>query len=250
MKKLLPVLLLLVFLCACGEKQDPAAHVYSHRGACKDATEHTLRAYDLAVEYGSRFLEQDVVLSADGTLFVSHDLSALRLTGVDRLYGEMTDDEIAALRTTDGQRILSLGEVFDRYERVNFVVELKTADAAEAFLTLIEEKAVTGRVLAQSNDPAVLEKLEETVPEMKKLLLLGGQQAFEAALECTAADVLAVDKILMTAENLTAAHKAGKEFNVWTLNTEEELQKAIGMGVDTYFTNDTALALRLEQKRK
>ena len=52
----------------------------------------------------------------------------------------------------------------------------------------------------------------------------------------------------MTPESLAAAHQAEKEFNVWTLTTEEELQKAIRMGVDTYFTNDTPLALALERK--
>ena len=41
---------------------------------------------------------------------------------------------------------------------------------------------------------------------------------------------------------------AGKKFSVWTLDTEDSIKKAIDMGVDTYFTNDTPLALRLERE--
>ena len=52
-----------------------ASHVYSHRGSDGDE-EHSFKAYDAAIEAGSRYIEQDVVISADGILYVSHDLNA------------------------------------------------------------------------------------------------------------------------------------------------------------------------------
>ena len=52
----------------------------------------------------------------------------------------------------------------------------------------------------------------------------------------------------MTEDNLKAAHEHEKTFSVWTLNSEEEILKAIELGVDTYFTDDTALAIQLEEQ--
>ena len=42
--------------------------------------------------------------------------------------------------------------------------------------------------------------------------------------------------------------EAGKKFSAWTLDTEDAIKKAIDMGVDTYFTNDTPLALEIERE--
>ena len=55
---------------------DSSSRVYSHRGASGEEIEHTVAAYDLAILYGSKYIEQDLVTSRDNTLYVSHDLSA------------------------------------------------------------------------------------------------------------------------------------------------------------------------------
>jgi glycerophosphoryl diester phosphodiesterase len=52
----------------------------------------------------------------------------------------------------------------------------------------------------------------------------------------------------MTEGNCQTAHENGKMFSAWTLDSEEEIKSAIDMGVDTYFTNDTPLALSLERE--
>ena len=42
----------------------------AHRGASADAPEHTIAAYDLALEQGADYLEQDLQLTKDGALVV------------------------------------------------------------------------------------------------------------------------------------------------------------------------------------
>ena len=54
----------------------------------------------------------------------------------------------------------------------------------------------------------------------------------------------------MNADNLKAANDSGKKFSAWTLNTEEEIKNAIDLGVDMYFTDDSALAVRLEEENR
>ena len=47
--------------------------VIGHRGASADAPEHTFASYDLALEQGADYIEQDLQLTADGVLVVLHD---------------------------------------------------------------------------------------------------------------------------------------------------------------------------------
>ena len=246
------ILLAVLMLSSCGASGsgDAAGHVYSHRGASGEETEHTFAAYDLAILYGSRYIEQDIVISGDGTLYVSHDLSALRLTGEDALYEEMTDSEIDALRTEDGQSVLRLSDVFDRYGRsVTYVIELKgEGETTDAFATIVRDYGFQDAIIVQSFHPDVLETLESLFPDMPKLFLCSDQKDFDAALDAPYADILSVSKSLMNRGNADAAHEHGKEFNVWTLNSAAEIRNAIELGVDTYFTNFTAKALALEAK--
>ena len=101
-----------------------ADHVYSHRGSA-GSMEHSFQAYDAAIAAGSHNIEQDVVISSDGVLFVSHDISGLTMTGNRDFYKDMTAAEIEELRTYEGNKILRLSEVFDKYGRnVNYLVEL------------------------------------------------------------------------------------------------------------------------------
>src|SRR5947209_4904443 len=56
--------------------------VIAHRGASAYAREHSLAAYDLAIEQGADALELDVRATADGGLVVLHDRT-LRRTARD-----------------------------------------------------------------------------------------------------------------------------------------------------------------------
>lgn len=228
----------------------PEDHVFAHRGASGEETEHSFAAYDRAIRMGCRYIEQDLVLSADGTLFVSHEQSALRITGVDRRYGDMTDEEIGALRTGDDQKILRLRDVFERYgDSVHYVVELRSTEQVDPFVRDVQESGVSqGQIIVQSFRQDVLSQLEAVFPDLPKMFLVASQNAFDRGLTLAWADILSADSGLMTPENCIAAHAAGKRFNVWTINLEEDLIAAIEMGVDSYFTNYPGRALALERR--
>ena len=232
--------------------EQAASHVYSHRGSETLAVEHTFEAYDMAIAAGSRNIEQDLVISADGTLYVSHDATATRLTGVSAYYSGMTDSQIDELRTSNGEKILKLSEVFDRYgKKVHYIIELKSMDSGtiDAFRKIVDEYGYEDQIVVQCFQLQVLKTLEEYYPNMPKLHLSEVDQwAFENALTKDYVDMVSVDTSMFTEANCRAAHEHGKQFNVWTLDTEEGIRRAIDMGVDTYFTNDTALAIKLEKK--
>lgn len=233
---------------AAARQAAAAGHIICHRGAAGEEIEHTFAAYDRALSYGAVYLEQDVVLSAEGTLYVSHDSSALRLTGEDRLFRDMTDREIDSLSTENGEPIHSLQAVFDRYGRgVMYVIELKEdGSQTDAFARIVRENGLADRIIVQSFRAECLMELEAVFPEMPKMLLVSDRQSFEAACAVECADLIAAKSHMGTEEYLRQTHRLGKQFCLWTLDTPRQITAAMDLGVDFYFTNYPGLAMELE----
>lgn len=230
-----------------------ASHVYSHRGSA-GPEEHTFKAYDAAIEAGSQNIEQDVVISADKILYVSHDENALSMTDYNGMYEYMTSETIDSLETKAGNKILRLSEVFDKYGKdINYIIELKSnSDACIlAFEELVDKYGLSDNITVQSMHADTLKIIENKYPDMPKLFVCWNQGDFDYVLEQPYVDIISVradvETGIWTESNCKAAHDAGKKFSVWTIDTEDEIKKAIDMGVDTYFTNDTALALSIEK---
>src|SRR5688572_4699697 len=76
--------------------------VIAHRGASAHRPEHTLAAYELAIELGADFIEPDVVATRDGQLVARHDNEISGTTDVaDR--PECSDRRTA--KQVDGKRL-------------------------------------------------------------------------------------------------------------------------------------------------
>lgn len=228
-----------------------AEHIYSHRGSA-GIEEHSFKAYDEAIAAGSKNLELDIVMSSDRVLFVSHDINASFMTDTNANYADMTAAEIEGLRTRAGGKVLRLSEVFDKYGKdVNYLIELKTNTPAinQAFKDIIAKYKFQDVVGVQSVYADSLRVIEEDLPDMEKVLVCRTQDSVDYGLPLSYVDMLAVsyDEGLMTDENLKAARDNGKRFSAWTLNDEASIKKAIDMGLDLYFTDDTALAMSIEK---
>jgi len=59
--------------------------VIAHRGASGERPEHTLEAYDLAIDQGADFIEPDLVITKDGQLVARHDRYLSGSTNVSEL---------------------------------------------------------------------------------------------------------------------------------------------------------------------
>ena len=69
-----------------GSAQYAKKTVVAHRGASAYAPEHTLAAYQLAIEMGADYVEQDLAVTKDGVLICLHDASLERTTNVEELF--------------------------------------------------------------------------------------------------------------------------------------------------------------------
>ena len=227
-----------------------ASHVYAHRGSAGD-DELTIIAYDRAVKAGAKYIEADMVVSGDGTIYLARDDHALDMTGVDGFFSGMTDGQIDALYTKSGNKVIRLKDLFDRYgDSVTYLIDVKYTGSRniEAFAKIVKKYGFQDNVIATSSYFDALRALDEKFPEMTKLYVCADQATFDVGLGNDYVDIISVPKDIMTADNLKDAHKHDKKFSAWTLNTEEEIRKAIDLGVDTYFTDDTELAIRLEKE--
>ncbi|HKZ02521.1 MAG TPA: glycerophosphodiester phosphodiesterase family protein [Pyrinomonadaceae bacterium] len=68
----------------------------AHRGASAYAPEHTLEAYQLALEQGADFVEQDLQITRDSALVCLHDLTLERTTNVREMFPKRFREELVS----------------------------------------------------------------------------------------------------------------------------------------------------------
>ncbi len=97
---------------ACAQ-QPPPAHIrkqlIAHRGASGYAPEHTLAAYQMALEQGADFVEPDLAVSKDGRLICLHDDSLERTTNVAALFPDRYHQDIPAEADAGAQAVAAAG---------------------------------------------------------------------------------------------------------------------------------------------
>jgi glycerophosphoryl diester phosphodiesterase len=239
-----------------------------HRGASGYAPEHTIPAYDLALELGADYIEQDLQLTSDGILVVLHDTTLDRTARGDaaNCAGLVSDKTLAQIKTCDvgtwfnnafpalarpeyvGLQIPTLEEVFQRYRRrVNYYIETKAPDQAdmmeERLLALLDQyrlrRAAARRwqVLIQSFSPASLQKihaLDPTLPLIQLAITLGTSPTLEQNLDAVSAYAVGVGpaSITVTAATVAAAHDRCLALHPYTVNTMEAMSSLAALGLD------------------
>ncbi|HEY7051437.1 MAG TPA: glycerophosphodiester phosphodiesterase [Mycobacterium sp.] len=79
-----------------GDARGGHPFVVAHRGASADRPEHTLAAYELALQQGADGVECDVRLTRDGHLVCVHDRRVDRTSNGSGVVSEMTLDQLRA----------------------------------------------------------------------------------------------------------------------------------------------------------
>jgi len=254
--------------------------IIGHRGAAGLAPEHTFASWDLALEAGADYLEQDLQMTGDGVLIVLHDESLDRTARGARCRGPVRERTWAEIRDCDvgswfnevnpdrarpeyaGQTLPSLAAVFERYAgRGRFYIETKNPDAApgmeEALIRLLGAHELLprepgdDRVIIQSFSERSLLRVRELEPRLPLVLLLGRQEigwTIRRKLRRIAAWATGIGpgKGDVDRKLLDTAHGLGLVVHPWTVNDPADLERFANLGVDGVFTDfpDRAAALR------
>lgn len=122
-KKLVaPALLAAALLPSVAAAKSPSPIVIGHRGASGHRPEHTLAAYERAIELGADFIEPDLVSTKDGVLVARHENEISSTTDVAE------HPEFADLRTT---KVIDGLEITGWFTEDFTLAELKTLRAKE-----------------------------------------------------------------------------------------------------------------------
>jgi glycerophosphoryl diester phosphodiesterase len=228
--------------------------IIAHRGDSAHAPENTLAAFTMAADKGAEAIEFDVKLSADGQVIVIHDQSVDRTTdgtGDVKHLSLAALKELNAARRFDGQfpgeRIPTLDEVFETVGgRLHMNVELTNyATPGDALVMkvveIVRKHNLQSKVLFSSFFPRNLKRAATLLPEVPRGLLawagwlgvpargwIWRKGYFALHPHLSSVDLALVERL----------HAAGKRLNVWTVNSEDDLKRMIGLGVDGLFTDD------------
>jgi glycerophosphoryl diester phosphodiesterase len=247
------------------------ALVVAHRGASGYAPEHTFAAYDLALEQGADYIEQDLQMTADGVLVVLHDetldrtargpaesctgpvsartLEELQACDVGSWFNEehpdLADAAFAELR------IPTMAEVFERYgPDVRYYIETKSPEAQpgmeQALIDLLDDVGLAGtaasarQVLIQSFSAASLELIHSIRPELPLVQLLPvGAVIDEATLDRISEYAVGVGPFFgnVDADAVDAAHARCLDVHPYTVDAPADMARLLDAGVDGMFTN-------------
>lgn len=143
---------------------------FAHRGLydrSQTIPENSLAAFQKAVENGYG-IELDIQMSQDGKVYVFHDDDLTRMTGVNGLLEERSDDQLKSLRLANTQEpIPLLSEVLSLVKgSVPLLIEFKTTQRRTQVVrqTLDLIKDYPGEFAFCSFDPLILLELKKQDP--------------------------------------------------------------------------------------
>ncbi len=241
--------------------------VFAHRGLVTPAlaeqgiAENTFASFEAAEAAGALYIESDCHLTSDGVAVLFHDSDLRRVAGDPRAIAAVGHAELAALMAERGG-LLTLEDALERFPRTRFNLDVKAALAAEqmgrivapyaerVLLTSFDDESrlralAAARAARASTSPATSPGRSALV----KLLLavtLGGRRARARAL--AGFDALQIPERhgairVLSPRLIDAAHEAGVEVHVWTVNEPARMRELVALGVDGIITDRADLAL-------
>jgi len=189
--------------------------VIAHRGACWDAPENTIEAFELAIAEDADYVEFDV-RSRDGRLVICHD-----------------PEPPPGLPT--------LEEVLDALAgRIGLAVELKEPETAEAVLAALRRHGVdSAEAMAVSFHVAALETVRRTEPRLRCVLHVGKKPLSVAHGYWGVGFEEPADE-----QRIAEAQALGLATTVFTVNEPERMLELAALGVTGFFTDRPGLARR------
>jgi glycerophosphoryl diester phosphodiesterase len=189
--------------------------VLAHRGACWDAPENTLEAFELAIAEEADYIEFDV-RARGGDLVICHDPGPPD-------DAPTLDEVLAALNG-----------------RVGLAVEIKEEDVTDGVLDALERHGVeAGELIVVSFHIGALETVRRRRPELRCVLNLGLPPDPSLAAGLWG---VGIEDASASAAVLAEAQELGRATLVFTVNEPARMLELASLGVTGIFTDRPGLA--------
>jgi glycerophosphoryl diester phosphodiesterase len=243
--------------------------IFAHRGANREAAENTRSAFEKALEYPIDGIETDVQLSRDEVAVLWHD----RFLGkVGFPLKHIDDFDHAQLQAMDfaahfsarakPEGIMSLKEFLDVYrKRCRLLLEIKNRDwepvsrhEIKVRQTLEMAAATKGdAIMVSSFNLASLVYAHQCAPGFPLVYNFEKNQKFADAQRVLAEQAF-LRGLCLPIKSLDEAivkllRDQGKIIAVYTCNSDAEINKALGLGVDILISDVPQKALQMRDKR-
>lgn len=251
--------------------------VVAHRGSSQENAEHTLGAYIAALDEGAEALECDVRLTADGHLVCVHDrridrtasargvVSTMELAQLDQLdfaswknpWADL-DDEAPEV-DEERRKVLTLRRLVEAvrdYERpIEMAIETKHptryAGLVERRLVeLLADFGCAGRdspVRVMSFSYVALNRIRRLAPEIDVVMLVDRLYNWQVTKNLIGSGWIAGPGIELLRENPRFARRlkeSGRRTHVWTVNSPEDIDLCLDLGVEAIITDVPGRTLR------
>jgi len=205
------------------------ALVIGHRGASGTALENSLAAFRAAAKQGADGVELDIHATADGELIVHHD------EGVGGIpIAHVSARAIAALRLANGEPVPTLSRTLAAIPpTLQVFVEVKAlAPRWDArLLETLDRGPNPPGYAVHSFDQEIVGRLGARRPALRR-----GVFTLDA-LRQAGASMLWQDRKDADEALVRAAHGAGAQLIVWTVDDPAEMTRLVDWGVDGICTN-------------
>jgi glycerophosphoryl diester phosphodiesterase len=223
----------------------------AHRGACYDYPENTMLAFRRAVEMGTDYIELDVQVTRDGEIVVMHDETLDRTSNGKGFVADHTVAQIRELDAGRGERVPTLGEVFDlaRANHIRLCIEVKgvdenaSLDITKQTVAAIQNAGFIPFSVVTSFFPQALRCAKSIEPRLATLLdpspqdgTLTPREICEQTLAC-GANIISFDFEHVTAAVVREAELTGLALWPWAPNTAQEIQKMLDLRVPGIMTD-------------
>ena len=225
--------------------------IVSHRTNAGDCPENTLIGIEAAILDGCDAVEVDVRATRDGALVLLHDETLARVTGDPRRLDEVTLDELRALRVRDPhglhppQPIPTLAEALAAVGgRCGLEIDLPMRGLEAGIAATVRAAHAEAWTWFTAHPPEDAAILRYACPDARVFLSVAPQPTWvrdiEDAIEVAARFGLhgVNPSLAALAPSIVAeAHGHGLLVGAWTVNTPEDIERALDLGVDGITTD-------------
>jgi glycerophosphoryl diester phosphodiesterase len=242
----------------------PGPLAFAHRGGASEAPENTLPAFRYAVDLGYRYLETDVQSTADGVLLAFHDDDLARATDHTGKISELPHAEVRRALVDGREPIPTLDALLEEFPDRRVNIDCKTDHAVDPLIAVIRRHDCLDRVcvgafsgtrlarLRRALGPGLCSSLSpQGVARLKAVSLVGSAARFAAPHYAQAAQipVRQYGVTLTDGRFLRAAHRAGIQVHVWTVDDTREMIRLLDLGVDGIMTDRPAVLKQVLENR-
>ncbi|MCH8299324.1 MAG: glycerophosphodiester phosphodiesterase [Candidatus Marinimicrobia bacterium] len=222
-----------------------------HRANGGDYPENTLEAIEWAVKADAEGIEIDIQLSKDDVPMVFHNPHLRGLTGRESFVRELSVTELKSLKVSSNSSdksgtIPTLDEAIEILKgKKMFYIELKKGDSdkiAESVLNVLKERLSEDSFTLSSFDPKLIKAVKDKNENVRTGYIFSTQlRRFflnRTEKQVGGFDQWHIENGLLNERLLKKAGKRNREVMVWKVNSEVQMKRCIGMGVDGIITDD------------